>query len=743
MSALATGIGRIPPLQDGAVPIDVMPFVRDQKDGRHVLDLMVEGAHCGACITRIERGLNRQEGVREARLNLSTRRLRVVWDGPRELAGKLRATVEQLGYEAVPYDPERLANGDAKRDEELLRCVAVAGFAAANVMILSVSVWAGHSMGMGPGTRGFLHWLSALIALPAILYAGQPFFRSAWRALRARTTNMDVPISVGVILASAMSVSETLRHAPYAYFDSAITLLFFLLVGRYLDSRARGHARAAVERLLALRSTSVTVLDAAGTPQAMAADRVRPGTLVLVAPGERIGVDGRVVSGASSLDVSLVTGESVPATVQPGDRVYAGTVNLEGPLRIETLAVGEATLLSEIARLMETAEQRRGRYVALADRVARLYTPVVHLLALATFLVWTFAVGVSWQVGLLYAVAVLIITCPCALGLAVPAVQVIAGGRLMRQGILLKSATALERLATVDTVVFDKTGTLTIGRPELVDAERLPQDALRLAAAMAAGSRHALARGLVAACPDAAPLDGLREIPGSGLLLATAAGEVRLGRREWALGDHLAAALPAADGPEICLHRPDAEPVVFRFRDRLRPDAAQVIDALRARGIAVELLSGDRPEVVEQVARELGIAAWRASAMPADKTAHLEALKAAGRHVLMVGDGLNDAPALAAATVSASPASAADISQTAADAVFQGERLGAVIELLQVARGADRLVKQNLRLSIGYNALAVPIALFGLVTPLIAAVAMSSSSLMVVGNALRLAGQRR
>ncbi|HWL71861.1 MAG TPA: heavy metal translocating P-type ATPase, partial [Geminicoccus sp.] len=612
---------------------DIQAFVRRQLDGSWALDLMVEGAHCGACISRIERTLRRHKGVQAARLNLSTRRLHVAWQGAREDGAALHAAVEKLGYPAVAFDPERLEADNAGGQQDLLRCVAVAGFAAANVMILSISVWAGHSLDMGPGTRGLLHWLSALIALPAVAYAGRPFFSSAWRALRAGTTNMDVPISVGVVLACAMSLSETIRHGPYAYFDSAVTLLFFLLIGRYLDSRARGHARAAIERLMLLRATRVTVLEPHGGQTVVPADQVRPGAMILVAPGERVGVDGRIVSGASSLDNSLVSGESLPAAVGPGDRVYAGTLNLDSALRIETLAVGEATLLSEIGRLMELAEQRRGRYVALADRVSRYYAPVVHLLALLTFLAWTFQVGVIWQVGLLHAVAVLIITCPCALGLAVPAVQVIASGRLLRQGVLLKSPTALERLAAVDTVVFDKTGTLTVGRPELIDRFQVPEAALELAAAMAMSSKHVLARGLVAACPDVTPLDGVREIPGRGLVLATPEGEVRLGQRAWVLEglgpDGLAEDSATPDGPalpEIWLVRPGHPPQVFRFEDRLREDAHSTVQALKGQGFRVELLSGDRAEVTAKVAGQLGIEHWRAGVDPTAKTAHLQAL---------------------------------------------------------------------------------------------------------------------
>jgi Cu2+-exporting ATPase len=450
--------------------------------------------------------------------------------------------------------------------------------------------------------------------------------------------------------------------------------------------------------------------------------------VVLAAAGERIGADGRIVAGESEVDTSLITGETLPGRVGPGEPVFAGTLNLVGPLRLEVTAVGEGTLLAEIVRLMELAEQRRARYVVLADRVARLYAPAVHGLALATFLGWTMIMGASWQVALLYAIAVLIITCPCAMGLAVPAVQVIASGRLFARGVLLKSATALERVAHIDTVVLDKTGTLTHGQPDL--AGPVDGEALRLAASLAGTSRHPLARALCRAMPGVPVADGVEEVAGRGLRL----GAIRLGSRVWC---GLEGACDG-DGPELWLARPDRPPVRFAFRDQLRSDAAAVVAQLKRRGLQVELLSGDRAPVVAGVAQRVGIARWRAGCTPADKAGRLERLAAEGRRVLMVGDGLNDAPALAGAYVSASPSSAADVSQTAADAVFQGERLGPVVELLDVARKTDRLIRQNVALALIYNLITVPIAIVGLVTPLVAALCMSASSLLVVGNALRL-----
>ncbi|GIK98132.1 MAG: copper-translocating P-type ATPase [Alphaproteobacteria bacterium] len=724
------------PEEDGPAT-DHSAYVRHGPNEIDSLHLMVEGLHCAACVWLIESVLGAQPGVVKARLSMTTRRLLISWRAGAADANALVAALARLGYRLVPYDPELLGAESDRRDKALLRAMAVAGFAAGNVMLLSVSIWAGHVEGMSPATRDLFHWISALIVLPAVAYSGRPFFASALAALKARRANMDVPISLAVILTPAISLAETFRGGEHAYFDSAITLLFFLLVGRYLDSRARGRARSAAEQLVALGGAAVTVLAPDGSMSSILPRDARPGMIVLVPAGGRIGIDGRIVEGESSLDTSLISGESLPAAAGPGDPVFAGTLNLSAPLRLEVTAVGEETLLAEIVRLMESAEQGRARYVALADRVARLYSPVVHSLAALTFAGWMLA-GASWQPALLNAIAVLIITCPCALALAVPVVQVVASGRLMRRGILLKSATALERLAEADTVVFDKTGTLTTGRLALVAEDGRDPAALELAASLAAASSHPLARALVRAAPRAAPARGVREVPGGGLVLPRAEGEIRLGSRSFCgvaeEGD--------AVGPELWLARPGAAPVRFAFRDDLRPDAAEVVSRLRGRNMRVELLSGDREATVGAVARALGIPAWRGRATPQDKAARLAELAAAGRRVLMVGDGLNDAPALAAAHVSMSPASAADISRTTADVVFQGEPLAPVPETLAVAGAADRLVRQNIALALLYNAIAVPLAVLGFVTPLVAAIAMSSSSVLVIANALRLARRR-
>jgi len=714
-------------------PDDAIAYAVSGADGTTSLSVLLDGLHCAACVWLIEQVLTRDPTVVSARVNLTSRRLTVRWTGGAEIASRLIQAVQRVGYRAVPFDAAQ--QGSASDEERvLLRAVAVAGFATANVMLLSVSVWAGFPGEMGSATRDLMHWVSALIALPAIAYAGQPFFRSALVALRAWRTNMDVPISIGVTLAAAMSLWETVRSGKHAYFESVVMLLFFLLLGRYLDRRARGKVRSAAEHLVRFAGAPATLLAADGSTRRVQSASLKSSDTVLIATGERIPADGRVIVGASSIDHSLVDGETMPTPVKPGSDVLAGMLNISAPLSVSVTAVGERTYLAEVVRLMEAAERGRARLVALSDRIARRYAPAVHLLALTTFLGW--AVAGPWQVAVLNAVAVLIITCPCALGLAVPVVQVVASNRLFRRGILLKSATALERLAEVDTVVFDKTGTLTLGRPELYADCAVHARDLELASGLAARSRHPLSRALRRAAPDALALEGVQEHPGQGLSRAVAGGEMRLGSRRWCGITGV-----ESDGhtdAELWLTAPGRAPVQFRFRDALRPDATLVVARLLALGKRVMVLSGDRPAAVSAVAEALGISDWRAGVTPAGKFHALERLASRGAKVLIVGDGLNDGPALAAARVSMSPSTAADVCQTAADVVFQGASLQAVLDVLDVARRSGWLVRENIGFAIAYNLAAVPLAMAGLVTPLLAAAAMSCSSILVVVNSLRL-----
>ncbi len=707
----------------------------DVGDGLRQTDLSVPEIHCGGCIQKIEAALGAQPGVAQARVNLSTKRVTIRWRADRVPAPFI-AVLGGIGYQAHLFEA-----GQDEKDSvlgELVRSLAVAGFGASNIMLLSVSVWSGAE----PATRDLFHWLSALIAVPTVAYAGRVFFRSAWRALRHGQTNMDVPISIGVLLAVGLSLYETVHQGAHAYFDASVTLLFFLLIGRTLDHMMRERARTAVKGLARLAARGALVLREDGAQAYVPVGEIAPGARILLAAGERVPVDARVIAGQSELDCALVSGESAPQPAGVGTRLQAGTLNLTGPLTIEATAAAKDSFLAEMMRMMEAAEGGRSHYRRIADRAARLYAPVVHLTALMTCIGWVIATG-DWHRALTVAIAVLIITCPCALGLAVPMVQVVAARRLFEAGVMVKDGGALERLAEIDSVVFDKTGTLTLGQPRLVDGAAIPAETLALAAALASHSRHPYSRALASARPHGGPaatFDTVTEHPGLGLEAKSGSATYRLGRASWALGEGRAAS--DHDGGTV-LSRDGVSLAHFAFEDGLRPGARESVEELAAGGLSVEIVSGDRDAAVRELAERLEVP-YVAGVLPGDKTTRIAALKAAGHKPLMVGDGLNDAPALAAAHASMAPATAADVGRNAADLVFLRDSLAAVPQALSVAREAGRLIRQNLGIAVVYNLIAVPIAVLGFVTPLIAALAMSGSSILVVGNALRLrAGNRR
>ena len=672
-------------------------------------------------------------GVSAARVNL-TRKRAMIDASPKVTAQELASCVMDAGFEAHELDTSAL--NDTRTDaagRDILMRLAVAGFAAMNVMLLSVAVWSGAA----DATRDLFHWISAAITLPALAFSAQPFFRNAWNALRARKLNMDVPISLAIGLAVVTSLWETGLSGKHAYFDAALALTFFLLAGRWLDARARSAARSAAEELTALevpRALKLTGDD----PKEVAVSDVRVGDLVLVRPGARAPVDGVITDGTSEVDRSALTGETMPEPRGSGDEMSAGEVNLTGPLTVQATAVGADTSLHRLAALVAVAESGRSRYTSLADQAAKLYAPGVHILAALSFLGWLIWSG-DMRVSLNIAAAVLIITCPCALGLAVPAVTTAASGKLFAKGLLIKNATALERLAEVDTVVFDKTGTVTMGTPQVTNWENLPARAQSVAYALSLGSSHPLARAIAEhgrkTSVKAAQVFAIKEHPGDGTEALLDGVKVRLGRAAWTKVDY------SGDGLITTLELGAGEKFVIEFHDRLRPGAQDLVRRLSDQGLEVILLSGDREQSVARTADALGIKHWKAGVIPEEKLNKINVLKAAGRKVLMVGDGLNDTGALAAAHASISPAQALDAARAASDIVLLGQDLQPVADAIETARVAKKRITENFSIATIYNVVAVPLAVAGLATPLIAALAMSTSSLTVSLNALRLTGR--
>ncbi|TFL19098.1 heavy metal translocating P-type ATPase [Jannaschia formosa] len=676
-----------------------------------VVHLSLPGIHCAACIAGVEQVLGALPSVRAARVNLGRRRARVVLAPGAELAPALSA-LEAAGYDARELDEAALEPGDPAARMILAR-IAVAGFAMMNVMALSVAVWSGAD----DATRALFHWAAAAIALPALAFAAVPFFTSAWSALRARRLNMDVPIALAIALAGASSLIETIRDAGAdTWFDAALSLTFFLLAGRYLDQRARATARSAAAELTALELPRATRLDD-DRPVRVAVAELMPGDRIALAAGARAPVDG-IAEGPARLDRSALTGEADPARIAPGDLVCAGEAVLDAPLILRATARAEDSTLRRLAALVEIAETGRHRYQGWADWAARLYAPLVHGLSAVAFLAWWAATG-SVGTAIAVATAVLIITCPCALGLAVPAVTASMTGRLFRAGVLLKSATALERLAEVDTILLDKTGTLTSGRLTTPD---LDPAAASVALALARGSDHPVSRAAAAALAGhaPAPLTALREVPSEGMHGLWDGAPVFLGR--------------GPQGTELRL--PDRT-LPLDMREELRPGAVEAVAALTAQGHVIHLVTGDHARRAAALAARLGLEEVHAGVAPEQKAALVAELSRQGARVLMVGDGINDAAALATAHASLAPATALDAARVAADGVLLAPDLRALPETLATARCAARRIRQNLAIAAAYNLVAIPVALAGLAGPLAAAIAMSTSSVSVVLNAVR------
>ncbi len=718
--------------------IDLSLFVQHREDGAAFVELAIEGIDNPEAINQIEGGLEQLSGVLEARLNFTNHRVKIVWKEAELNPSLFLTTLKDLGYRAYPHIVRADEEAEARKEKWLLRCLGIAAFASMNIMLLSVSVWAGNASEMSTELRDLFHWLSALIALPAVAYAGQPFFRSAFAALREKRLNMDVPIVVAILLAMIMSVYETLNHARNAYFDSGVMLLFFLLCGRCLDQAMRRKTRAVAANLAALKAETAYRLDQNDQAIMVPVDVLQIGDRILIRPGDRVAVDGVVLSGVSQLDDSMVTGETLPREVKVGSVVYAGGMNYGGAVTIRATATGTGTVLNEIEHLLDNAASSKSKYVQLADRVGAAYAPVIHLTALITLIIWLI-MGAGFHASILTAIAVLIITCPCALALAVPVVQVVASGNMFRAGILLNSGDALERLAKVTTIVFDKTGTLTLPEPRVSNHNEVDPVLLEIAARLGLSSRHPLAVAVAAEAKNRIPFDHAEEVTGEGVKAVIEGKEARLGSLSFC---EIAPSTMPLNAENVTASfvgvSYNGQKAILFIRQALRPDAALVINQLKQYGISdIRIMSGDRAEAVAPIAQALQIHNWQAEMTPTAKIEAIYALQKQGVNVLMVGDGLNDAPALAAADVSLSPISASMLAQVHADAVFLGDRLQPVFLSLAISRRARALMRGNLFFALIYNLVAVPLAFLGYVTPLVAALAMSGSSLVVTLNGLR------
>ncbi len=699
-------------------------------------DYIVPGMHCAGCISSIERGFGDLDFVKNVRANLSLKRVSVTWSEATGDVGLIDQQFGKLGFEHSPFDLNADVRGDQKKAaRSLLTALGVAGFGAANVMLLSVSIWSGADA----ETTTLFHLLSGLIAVPVVAFSGQPFFKSALAALRVGRLNMDVPISLAVLLALGMSIYESLSGGENAYFDAAVMLLFFLLIGRYLDHIMRDKARDAVLQLNNIAPKRALKILEDDNLQYFSISEIEPGDNLRILAGERIPVDGEIVRGASDLDCSLVTGENLPVHANVGKVVEAGTLNLTGVLDIKALRDAKHSFLAEVAKMMEAAEKGRGRFTRIADKMASIYAPVVHLVAAISFIGWMIATGGDWNKSIYIAISVLIITCPCALALAVPVAHVVAAHRLFKEGIVISDGAGFERLEQVQRVVFDKTGTLTTGTPHVKSTDITNDLHMRIAKSLAIHSSHPASNAVESYFADLADveLNDIVEVPGCGVEALYHDNKVRLGRGAWVAEISDTVADETFGGLSFAVENCPVS--TFQLSEKLRKDALLAVSELKVAKQNIEILSGDGEGPVGFVGKQLGIETIHDSYTPSDKVDHINDLRERGEKTLMVGDGLNDAAALSGAHVAMAPANACDVGRHAADFVFLHKSLLAVPFAINMAKRVGRIVRQNFALAIIYNLIAVPFAVAGAITPLTAAIAMSASSIVVVSNSMRLA----
>jgi P-type Cu+ transporter len=676
------------------------------------VDLPVSGMTCAACARSIERTLAGTPGVDRANVNLATNTATVEFDPGVVQIRDFVGAIEELGFEV----PEKEAPADAAEHGYRRRFTVAAAFATPVV---------GIAMSHGLLPIPYAPWIQLALTLPVILYAGAPFYRAAWTAARHGAANMNSLVSLGTGAAFLYSLAQTLRGRHEVYFEAAAVIIALILLGRLLEARARGKAGEAIRKLMDLQPPVARVIRD-GVERELAVELVAVGDIVALRPGERIAVDGEVAEGESAVDESLLTGESMPVEKAPGAAVFAGTINLTGALRYRASKIGRGTMLQQMVELVKKAQGSRAPVARLADVVSGYFTITVLALAIVTFAVWLFFA--PFAVAMVNAVAVLIIACPCALGLATPTAIMVGTGRGAQHGILIKGGEALEMAHKIDTVVLDKTGTLTTGKPHVTgvtaNADLAEDEVLRLAASVEHASEHPLGKAIV----DEARRRGLTLEPVTAFLAETGHGvRARIAGREIAVG---------RPGATVTIDGVVAGAI--EIADTLKPEAADAVRGLRAMGLDVWMLTGDRAATAAAIAREAGIDHVLANVLPADKVAEIRKLQAAGRRVAMVGDGINDAPALALADLGIAMGGGTDIAMEAGGVTLMRDNLTGVVEALELSRRTMRIIRQNLFWAFAYNVVGIPIAALGLLSPMLASAAMALSSVTVVSNSLRL-----
>ncbi len=720
-------------------------FVRSTGAHEHEASLILEGIACAACIWLNERHISRQPGVLDVQINYATHRARIRWDDTRIKLSAILQAIHNIGYTAHPYDPAQQQQARERERRSQLRRIGITGVLGMQVMVLSLALYMGDWTGIEEGFRDLFRWVGLLLTTPVLLYSGAPFLLGAWRDLKNKSVGMDVPVSLGILVAFGGSLHATLTGQGEVYYDSVVMFVFFLLVSRYFEMVARKRGAETAENLAQAMPAMATRLGAGSDKtrqEIIPAADLQPGDRVLIKPGASVPADGTVESGTSGVSEALLSGESTPLLKSPGARLIGGSINMDSALVMRVEKTGLDTVLAEITRLLERAQQEKPAITQLADRVAAVFVVGVLLLASAAGLYWWQHSPENWLPIL---VSVLVVTCPCALSLATPTAISAATGTLLAQGLLATGSARLETLARATHVVFDKTGTLTVGMPVLVDMQlESPLDEatlLQVAAALELHSEHAAARAIIRRAGNTPfSAEDIHNYPGAGISGKIDGNSWYIGNAAFVQAHCTSHSEPATAGEYTQIFLADKDHVHARFslQDEIRPDARATVQALQQAGRKTVLMSGDNLSAAQAVAKQVGIDTVFADLGPAEKLHELQKLQQQGNSVIMVGDGINDAPVLAAADVSIAMQGAAQISQASADMILLSNRLTALPEGLHLAQRTLRVIRQNLAWAVTYNLIALPAAVLGLVAPWLAAVGMSSSSLLVVLNALRL-----
>ncbi len=737
---VSTAVKKLKPEEEKLADID--EFIQE-KNGIFSVLTSIQGMHCAACVWLIESILKKQKNVTKARINLSKKTLFLEFIGnDKKYANQLIDIIQKIGYKILPLDQQILNREEKKYDDSIVKSLAIAGFGMGNIMLFSLIFWLYPSSEIGENTKNLMQFFSSLIALPVIIFSSRPFFSSATKSIKAGFPNMDLAISVAIFLACLVSFLETFRNASHIYFDSAVMLIFFLLIGRYLDAKARRKAFNIAAEFSLLAASFGRVIEQ-NAVKIIPSKKLKEGMILLVAAGEKIAADGVVIDGESNVDFAIINGESLPKKISVGNNVFGGTINLESPLKIKITKSPQNSLLAEIIALSEEVESQKNSYVRIADKLAKIYLPAVHILAIATFIFW---LKNGWEIAMMNATAVLIITCPCALALAVPIVQTILISNFIKKGVLVKSGEALEKLDQIDNIIFDKTGSLTIGEIKFSEIHAIKNGqkisleqsqkklALKLAASLAQNSRHPISQAICQEFRGELLTLKTAEIAGLGLIAEYENKPVKLGKEKFCETQKF----QNDDCVMQTFLKYDEQDFVLTFADEIKQDALETILELKKISRNIILLSGDNEKNVRKIATEIGISEFYYEKNPLEKVTFLQQLKAKKQNILMIGDGLNDAPSLALADVSISFSKASDISQNIADIVIQGKNLMPIFGVIKSAKKSLKLMRQNLAIALIYNILAIPFAITGQVIPLIAAAAMSSSSLIVLLNSFRI-----